>query len=396
MNEIQRITAAYRDARARGEALALATVVAVRGSAYRRPGARMLIGADGRNTGAVSGGCLERDVMRQASRVLGGDAPILRLYDSTDEDLDEGFALGCNGAVLVLVEAAGAELGAQFDFFADCMERRRRGVLATVFATGGHRGAHIGARLMLTAAGSAGCSGIPDAALRARLEAAAGEALQARRSAVLRIEHEGHAVEVFVEVLEPPLQVVVFGAGHDVPPLVQFGKALGWNLAVVSAAGGYGVRQRFAAADALFVGSAEAACTALQVDDDSVVLLMSHNYPQDLRALRALLPLRPRYIGLLGPRRRAERLLEAAAEDGIDAELRARIFGPVGLDIGAETPEEVALAIVAEIRAATLGRDGRQSRLRPMPLHLATATERWQPPAEARPQGDVVCGLGAG
>lgn len=376
MNERQLITNAFDDARSQGEAVALASVVAVRGSAYRRPGARMLITETGRRTGQVSGGCLERDVIRQARTVMTHGVPALRLYDSLDEDLAEGFALGCNGAVLVLIEPASENVLHLMRVQQACLTHRRRGAIATVYACQDGASAQLGARVSMIEGETPRSTGIASERLAAALGSAVACALERGRGGDWSEQTAHGNISAFIEVFTPPLQVVIFGAGHDVVPLVSFGNALGWRMQVVAETGGFGVRERFIAADAVHIGAARDAVAALHPDGDSVVLLMSHNFLRDVEAFCALAPVRPRFIGLLGPQHRAQRLIEEAAARGtrIDDAMRDSIFGPVGLDIGAEAPAEVALAISAEIQALMQGRHGGHARLRNGPLHADVPT----------------------
>jgi xanthine/CO dehydrogenase XdhC/CoxF family maturation factor len=376
MNERQQISTAFHDARARGEAIALASVVAVHGSAYRRPGARMLITDAGRRTGLVSGGCLELDVARQASKVITDQTPALRLYDSLDEDLAEGFALGCNGAVLVLIEPASENVLHMMRVQEAALARRCRAAIATVYASPDREIAEIGARVSIIDGETPCNSGIASPEIAASLGRAVTLALENGQGGDWSGQTARGVLSAFIEVLTPPLQVVIFGAGQDVVPLVSFGNELGWHMQVVAATGGFGVRERFLSADTVFIGSPRDAVAALQPDCNSVALLMSHNFPRDVEAFRALVPVRPRFIGLLGPRHRAQRLIEEAEALGahIDTALRSSIYGPVGLDIGAETPAEVALAISAEVQALLQGRHGGHARLRTAPLHAAAST----------------------
>ncbi len=396
MNELQQITNAFNDARAHGDAIALATVVAVSGSAYRRPGARMLVSDDGRRVGTVSGGCLERDVVRHAGRSISSGKAVLRLYDSLDEDLSEGFALGCNGAVLVMIEPTDTKVQHHMQFQADCLQQRRRGVIATVYVTPEHEVAELGARVSLIEGGAARISGIAPGPLCDALTAAVADALVQGRGSSWSRTTEAGTVSVMIEIVTPPLRVMVFGAGQDVEPLVSFGHGLGWSMQVVANNGGFGTRERFPRADVVHLGSPADAVAALKPDGDTVVLLMSHNFPLDVAAMCAVAPHQPRYIGLLGPRHRAVRLLDEVSAQGlvVDDALRARIYGPVGLDIGAETPAEVALSIVAEINAVLRERDGASARLRQSPLHLAAGPDQHFRASYAVVE-DMVCGLTA-
>jgi xanthine dehydrogenase accessory factor len=395
MNERQLITNAFHDARAHGETIALASVVAVRGSAYRRPGARMIVTETGRRTGQVSGGCLERDVIRQASTVMTHGVPVLRLYDSLDEDLAEGFALGCNGAVLVLIEPASENVLHLMRVQQACLAHHRRGAIATVYACQDEASAQLGARVSMIEGETPRTSGIVSEWLAAALGSAVAQALDRGCGGDWSEQTAHGSISAFIEVFTPPLQVVIFGAGHDVVPLVSFGNALGWRVQVAAATGGFGVRERFMAADTVHIGSARDAVATLQPDGDSVVLLMSHNFPRDVEAFCALAPVRPRFIGLLGPHHRAQRLIEEATARGarIDDAMRDSIFGPVGLDIGAETPAEVALAISAEIQAFMQGHHGGHARLRNGPLHADILTARADANALQGQPGLRLCSL---
>lgn len=394
MNETQRILHAHAKARACGEEMALATVVAVEGSTYRRPGARMLVTADGASIGAISGGCLERDVFRQAARVLHRGKPVVAVYDSTDEEVAEGYALGCNGVVVVLIEPLAVGAQDVLDFISGCLKRGRTGVVATVFGIDGEAGAEIGARLML--GGDLGMSsrGMSDESLRSRVEGAAREALRLGRSSRVIVEAAGGRVELFLEHVAPPTALTVFGAGHDAVPLAQFAKALGWSLRVVTRTAGHGASARLACADQFLIADAEEALEGLGSCENMIAVVMTHNFFEDLCVLRALLRRRPRYVAILGPKRRTGRLLAALAEEGgvPDAGMRAALHGPAGLDIGAETPEEIALAIVAEIQAVLAGRRGGFARDRAVPLHERSVTgEALEAAGAAR--GEILCGL---
>ncbi|MCM2276406.1 MAG: XdhC family protein, partial [Candidatus Didemnitutus sp.] len=201
MNEMQRIIQAVARLRECGQRAALATVVAVEGSTYRRPGARMLVSEDGEAEGGISGGCLERDVFRQAARVLHSGEPAVTVYDSTGEDLDEGYSLGCNGVVVVLVEPlAPAGPAGALDFVADCLQRRRKGVVATVFAVRGAVPTRVGGRLTLADDGEICATGIDDESTRELLRAEATKALHMGRSSHIRICTPAGEFDAFVEV----------------------------------------------------------------------------------------------------------------------------------------------------------------------------------------------------
>jgi xanthine dehydrogenase accessory factor len=276
----------------RAEALALATLVATRGSSYRRPGARMLICTDGTTAGSLSGGCLEEEVARRALDVMRDGVPALLSFDTR-------LRFGCNGNIDIFLERVNedflAELAANFS-------ERRSSRVVTVFA-----GESLGTRLVPSDAT------IPDGA--------------------------------FLQEIEPAVRLVIFGGGPDSLPLRAFAEILGWEVVEID----------------------QAAELAGQVDSRTAAIVKSHNYGRDFAALCTLLKLDLEYVGLLGPRKRRDQLLNAVLDEGIAID--AEVFAPAGLDLGAETPEELALALVSEIQAVFAGASAESLRDRKAPIH---------------------------
>jgi xanthine/CO dehydrogenase XdhC/CoxF family maturation factor len=310
----------------------LATLVSVSGSSYRRPGARLLIGADMTRTGSISGGCLEEDVMARAARVQVTGNPDAVVYDTTSEnDLVWGVGLGCHGIVRVLLEKVPARppwamvLAANFS-------RRRPTDLAVVH--GGEATPSWGTRL----AAPGDCPD-PDA--------------------------------LFLERISPPTALTIFGAGDDAQPLVRLAKELGWHVTVADPRGAFATARRFPTADAVVTGPADQLVARIAPGPETLAVVMTHHYVHDLPVLRALFERPLAYLGLLGPRKRAEKLCDdlRAAGLAISPEQRGRLHAPVGLDLGADGPEQVALAIVAEMQAVLTGRNARPLRERELPIH---------------------------
>jgi xanthine dehydrogenase accessory factor len=385
VNELQAIVAAYAEAGARGERAALATIVSVEGSAYRGPGARMLITESGRTTGTISGGCLERDVCERAARVLESRVARIVEYDTRgSEDIVWGLGLGCNGVVRVLLESlhAGSAGERALPFIANCLRARRSGVLATVIGAhvdaeggAGHPTA-IGARLLLDDAlnicGPSRADGLP----AARIREDALEILAGRRSSIRFYEAGTRRTEVFFDVIRPPRPLVVFGAEQDAVPLVHLARTLGWHVTVVDARARDATRGRFAEADEVVLCRAEETAARVSLTEETAAVVMTHNYPVDVELLRALLPSPVRYLGILGPKQRTSKLLEEIGGDvsftshGEPADSsHARLHSPIGMDIGAETPEEIALSIISEINAVCAARGGGFLRDRNAPIH---------------------------
>lgn len=370
MKELRDILARLRAA-ARGERAALGTVVRVRGSTYRREGARLLMLDGGRTIGSISGGCLEGDVAERAAEVLETGRPALARYDLTsDDDAVWGLGLGCNGAIDVLIERVSGDDGAALlRALEDAVEGREALALATVIAAPGD-GPPVGARLIVPEHGQVRGS-LGDAALDAAATASARAQLAARRSSVVPVRSRAGETEVFVEVLAPPLPLVVCGAGHDVIPLVHLAHALGWWVTVADSRPAFAVAKRFPGADEVVLAAADEVPSRVRLDRHTFVVVMTHNFLHDKVLLRGLLQSPARYIGMLGPRARTERLLAELAKEGVrvDDAQRARLFAPVGLDLGADSPEEIALSILGEILAARNGRPVASLRDRPGPIH---------------------------
>ncbi len=349
--ELTEIVTALGEASRRGDRAALATVVDVRGSAYRRPGARMLVVEDGPTAGNVSGGCLEADVRERAKRVIETGEPELLVYDTTsDADLVWGLGLGCNGVVRVFVERVTPE--------DRCAVEERAAVSAMVVT-----GAHAGSRLSLSAAGESSTDILDESFAASVLDAARSFSERGRAS----IQPVGDA-EVFFEAVRPPLELAVFGAGYDAMPVARFAKDLGWRVTVADPRSAFATEERFPSADRVVVTRPEEA--AAHVSDGSYVVIMTHNFAHDGAILASLVGSNPAYVGILGPAARTAKLMAGLDAEGISlGDLTARIHAPIGLDIGAETPEQIALAIVAEIQAASAGHAGGRLKDRPGPIH---------------------------
>jgi xanthine dehydrogenase accessory factor len=356
-----------------GRGMALATIVAVTGSTYRGPGARLLVPDEGAAVGNLSGGCLEGDVEQVARSVMGEGAPRLEFYDLTaDDEAVWGWGLGCNGAIEVFVEPA-ARAAEIADALRAAIESERVVGVATILESS-IPGVERGARVMLSAEN--GVSGkVADRAAQEWL-------VSSLKEAVTRGGAEAHdaalargRVRAFIEVFEPPLRVVVCGAGHDAISLVKAAAAMGWTTVVVDDRAAFLNEERFPEARELLNCEPFEAAAKAHVDDRSYAVVMSHNYLRDRDYLRGLLDSDVSYIGMLGPRARTQRLLDDLAHEGLNetgADL-SRIHGPAGLDLGAEGPEEIAAAIVAEILAVSRGRPAGHLRDKPGSIHGGAA-----------------------
>lgn len=382
MTELHAVCRQAAAERAAGRSVVLATVVRVEGSSYRRPGARMLVAEDRWLAGCVSGGCLEADVIRRASFRLRGGRPVVVRYDSrSDDDIGWGFGLGCNGMIEVLLERIEADdPNDPLAFAASCFATDRSGVILTVLSSIDGSVA-VGARLLVRQ-GRLVRSSVP--------AGPAQEALLARATGPRR-EVEAAGVRALVEPIEPLPRAFVVGTRHDAVPVVRLAKQMGFLVTVVDAFDSVSLRERFREADTIAIvrtGETEALTALFDAPTSALVALMSHDYARDRAALGAAITSKALYVGALGPKRRTERMLAELVRGGVvvtDEALR-RLHAPIGLDLGAETPQEIALAIVAEMTAALTGAPAGRLRSRGGPIHgaerLAPAAYR---PDEASP-----------
>lgn len=348
----------------------VATVVCVHGSAYRRPGARMLLTRFRWIAGSVSGGCLEGDISSKGWWRTGDGNPVLVTYDSRmpqdadDDDVRAAFGLGCDGLVEVMLERASSARIDPLEFAHRCLQAQKRGAVVTVFRGDGAAIA-IGSRLAV-------CDGEPPVGdalpemVREAMLADAHAAMASGESCNRSYETPDGTIEAFVEAILPPPRLFVFGTGHDALPVVELSRALGWEIAVCSPQGRVSTRQRFVRnADELLVGTPAELAPKIDACDRAVAIVMGHNYELDRAHLAMLLASRVQYIGVLGPRVRTNRMLTDLGHGAEDPRLHA----PVGLELGAETPAEIALAIVAEVQAVLCHAPAGQLRDRVGPIH---------------------------
>jgi xanthine dehydrogenase accessory factor len=334
----------------------LVTLMSVAGSAYRGPGARMVVRGDDTTVGAISGGCLERDVVEHARRVRGGEAEVVK-YDLTrDDDAPWGLNMGCNAKLDVLLEPCPAGEPEYLRSAREHLARRTAVVVATCFQTDkaspgvGRQasGVKIGDRAIMAGNDAPVTGVLAEGPLGGKVRGDANRVMDEERSDVVTYATDAGAVHVLHEYLARPLRLVICGEGADVAPLERLGRELGWQVVTVGK---------------------DAALPDL--DDRSAAVVMTHNYARDAALLAQLLPSRARYVGLLGPKQRTARLLAGLEQSGNapNPGQLMRLHAPVGLDIGAETPEEVALAIAAEVRAQMAGRSGGKLKVRQGPIH---------------------------
>jgi xanthine dehydrogenase accessory factor len=375
MKEIREILKAYDQAVKEGKQTALATVVHLEGSSYRRPGARMLITEDGQLTGAISGGCLEGDALRKALLVMHEKKSKLVTYDTMDDDDAKfGVGLGCNGIIQVLIEPVDeTNPNNPIQFLRAVNEKRQPSVLVSLFNLKDKKSTQYGTCFLLKEDKS-----VIDktSVLKYELMQDAGEAMMNQVSSFKNYINEDYDLTAFIEMIKPAISLIVIGAGNDVMPLVDMADILGWEITVVDGRANFARKERFTNAFSVLVAKPEQVLDQVAIDEHTVFLLMTHNYNYDKALLCQLLQMNISYIGMLGPRKKREKMLSELKEEGLQftGQQLSVLHSPVGLDIGAETPEEIALSVLAEIKAFFAGKEVQSLRTSTNVIHSREAT----------------------
>jgi xanthine dehydrogenase accessory factor len=368
MNEIKEILRAFDTATLHGKRCTLATVVQVDGSSYRRPGARMLITDEGQSTGAISGGCLEGDALLKAKYAISTGENKLVTYDSTSEDdIEVGLHLGCNGIVRILFEPINIlDRDNPIEFLRKVSASDRDAVLVTLFSLKNR--IHPGTSLLYL---NSTIHNRQTQELNVLLAEEIKHSFLESQSRFKHIEIENQLLTAFVEFIPPPISLVIAGAGNDVQPLVEMASLLGWSCNVVDGRYHHAVKWRFPRADRVLYCRPGYVLNQISTNAQTVFLLMTHNYNYDLALLKELAEIEFSYIGLLGPSQKRNRLLADLTDAGIhfSESQMSKIHGPVGLDIGAENGAEIALSILSEIKAFLSGAAGGSLRLKQEAIH---------------------------
>ncbi|WP_026967148.1 XdhC family protein [Algoriphagus terrigena] len=351
MKEFQQIIESYEVYKSEKQQVALATVVQVDGSAYRRPGARMLVSEEGNLTGAISGGCLEGDALRKAQAVIFQQKSMLVTYDTTDEDDQKfGVGLGCNGIIHVLIEPIDFEDSANpVELIKAAFADRQAGLLLTLFSVKNSKSEQIGTVILDKGGQQLGNweKRITDPELKALLQK---EIAGFDSGSLIRSFPDQDDISVFFEVLKPTTRVLLFGAGNDTQPLAKMAEILGFELILFDGRKNQATPARFPFAKRIILGTAEEVVEKIETDPQTVALLMTHNFEYEAVVLEKLLTCMIPYIGILGPKRKTEKLIQRLETKGIQV-YTDNIYAPIGIEIGAETSEEIALSVLAEIKA---------------------------------------------
>jgi xanthine/CO dehydrogenase XdhC/CoxF family maturation factor len=358
MKEIKDIIRSFDEALQQGRQTALATVVHLDGSSYRRPGARMLITDEGQLTGAISGGCLEGDALRKALLVMSQQRAMLVTYDTMDEDDAKfGIGLGCNGIIQVLIEPINPdEPNNPIQLLRMVAEKREKAVVVTLFSLENKKDTQPGTRLLL----KENYQQERNTPLKDILVKDGTKTLREGRTVFRTYQTESQSLTAFIELVEPAVSLIAIGAGNDVIPVIAMAEILGWETTVIDGRPAYAKKERFVSSCQVLVSKPENVISQIEIDNRTVFVLMTHNYNYDMAMLHQLLLKNVIYVGMLGPKKKLDRVLGELRDKGANftEEQLASVHSPVGLDIGAETSEEIALSILSEIKAVLSGKQG--------------------------------------
>ena len=361
MKEIREIINAYNKARKNEKRLALATLVHLNGSSYRRPGARMIVDEEGQLTGAISGGCLEGDALRKAVFCIHTQIPKLVVYDTSDEeDATIGIQLGCSGIIQVLFEPIDENDPLNpIELLKIAIHKRQNTVLVTLYAPQIKKGDTVGTSMLLEDSGefhnNSSFQFLPETLIQD-----IKETLTIKKSSFKSYNLNDHTFNAFLSFISPPISLIIVGAGNDAIPLQSIAETLGWEVTIVDGRHTYAKIERFSSACQIIVSKPEKVLQQIPIDEKSVFVLMTHNYNYDYAILKALLDKNVTYIGALGPKKKLDNMITDLKAENIFLNERQKniLYGPVGLELGAETPAEIALSITAEIMSVMHNKKG--------------------------------------
>ncbi|WP_416838154.1 XdhC family protein [Haloferax sp. DFSO52] len=369
-----------------GEADVLATIVDVTGNAYRRPGAKMLLDDGGDGIGSITAGCLEDDLRRVAKSVRTEGRPELVTYDLMDDEDDVwGLGVGCNGVIDVLLEPLTETYRPAVEAFAN-----GRDVAVLTILDGGEPTDETGGESGLLETGDRAyyypdegsfvtAEGEPASEWPTSLPALteSAESLAERgRAGVVELEHEGRRLNVFVDGLAAPPNLVVFGTGHDVGPVTELAAKNDFRVTVVGFRGGVDLDERFPDADETITTSPGSVADAVGLDERTYAVVMTHNFIDDRLTVETLLGSPVPYVGLMGPHDRFEEMRERFEEEGttFDGQALSTLYTPIGLDLGGGSPYQIAHSIVAEVLAVSNDRSPGHLRTREGHIHERVIT----------------------
>lgn len=372
MRELEFISAQYEHLKSKATGCVLATVVHVEGSSYRRAGARMLVDEFGNISGAISGGCLEGDALRKALHAMHQQKNKLITYDTSDEDdAVIGAQLGCNGIIQVLFEPLDYE-----DELNPCellkIVTAQKNPLAIIIQFNLNRTEDQPGTTLLIHENSDYTGKQLEKELLDLILKQSQLSLKNNKSHFAEFSVEGKTQQVFIQNYQLPVKLVIVGAGNDAQILAQQAHLLGWEVIVTDGRPTHANKERFTSSCQVIVTKPEQTLENIEINNRSCFVLMSHNYNYDLAVLKLLLTENKiPYIGILGPLKKYQRMENDLENEGFDLskEMMNKIHAPIGLEIGAETPAEIGLSILAEIQSVLTKTPARPLKEKLKPIH---------------------------
>ncbi len=372
MRELDAIIAQYELLKSGGTQSVLATVVHVEGSSYRRAGARMLVDEFGNITGAISGGCLEGDALRKALHALHQQKNKLITYDTSDEDdAVIGAQLGCNGIIQVLFEPLDYQ-----DQINPCELLKKviaqKDPLTIAVQFNLDKNKEKSGTFLIIDEKSNFWGKEPEHELLEQIVEQSQWVFKDKRSVFAELSFQKGKSHIFIQNYQPPVKLIIVGAGNDAQILAQQSELLGWDVIVTDGRPTHANKERFTSSCQVIVSKPEETLKNIEIDHRSCFVLMSHNYNYDLAVLNLLLnEQKIPYIGILGPLKKYQRMLDDLKEEGFELndEILQKIHAPVGLEIGAETPAEIGLSILSEIQSVLAGKSARPLKEKSTPIH---------------------------
>ncbi|WP_226005774.1 XdhC family protein [Natrinema salinisoli] len=353
----------------------LATIIDVEGNAYRRPGAKMLLDDAGEGVGSITAGCLEDELLAAAESVRERGRPELVTYDLMEDDEDVwGLGVGCNGIIDVLLEPLTEAYRPAVEAFAD---GRNVAVLTVLEGRNGRLEEGDRAYYHPDEGDLTTPTGAPASDWPAELSGPAGELAERGRADVVELESERGSLEVFIDGIAAPTDLVVFGSGHDVGPVTELAAKNDFRVTVVGFRGSVDLDDRFPDADETLTTSPGAVDDAIDLDERTYAVVMTHNFVDDRLALEGLLDSPVPYVGLMGPEKRFQEMLAAFKDEGrtFDEATLSSLYTPIGLDLGGGSPYQIAHSIVAEVLAVSNDRTPRHLRTREGHIHDRVTVE---------------------
>ena len=365
MKEIKSILALYNTLKSSDEKCAIAQVVRVEESSYRREGARMIVFESGVFEGGISGGCLEGDALQRSQIAILKQQPSIVTYD-TSKEKEIGVGLGCNGIIDVLISPI-SEDSPMMSMLQKCLSERGEHVIATLTAlTGNWNGVSLGQSFYYDARSST-LDNCPDRGLKEFIQGKIADVRENKKSRTYVFESEGLKASVFIELIPPAFHLAIYGDNYDVYPLLEMAEVMDWEVSLVGNIQKL-KKEKLQSVAHLFPKDME---PRPYIDTRTAVILMAHDYKTDIANLQELIKSPAPYIASLGPRKRYEKMVAELESRGVEfsQEEQERIFAPCGLEIGANTPEEIAASIFSEILSVFTGKSGGMLRKKSGPIH---------------------------